>query len=217
MFIWNEICQKVFDVSNIMVSAPSVLNYTSVWIYKKIALQRRIQYRSKFIAEVQLYKSDLCGSMKQDVTREITSESLVILWGVSAGLSPFPPSRYTFYWMYTWEQWTETNLPSLILNVTLWRYHSWIYCHLRQLLGSSCGVSCRPLSRGRESCDHHIARISTKQKMLSAKWNTIKHAEIMQVDSPSQDPCTQLTFPFFQCSRKCLCVSFPTTAGMYVL
>ena len=133
MFIWNEICQKVFDVSNIMVSAPSVLNYTSVWIYKKIALQRRIQYRSKFIAEVQLYKSDLCGSMKQDVTREITSESLVILWGVSAGLSPFPPSRYTFYWMYTWEQWTETNLPSLILNVTLWRYHSWIYCHLRQL------------------------------------------------------------------------------------
>ena len=79
----NEICQKVFDVSNIMVSAPTVCRiihrhgFTRKKI-QQIALQRRLQYRSKFIAEVQLYKSNLCGSMKQDVTREITSESLVM-------------------------------------------------------------------------------------------------------------------------------------------
>ena len=53
-----------------LMCPPSVLNCTSAWIYKKITLQRCIQYRSKFVAEVQLYKSDLCGSMKQDVTRD---------------------------------------------------------------------------------------------------------------------------------------------------
>jgi len=59
----NEICQKVFDVSNIMVSATTVCRiihrhgFTRKKI-QQIALQRRIQYRSKFIAEVQLYKKE---------------------------------------------------------------------------------------------------------------------------------------------------------------
>ena len=59
----NEICQKVFDVSNIMVSAPTVCRiihrhgFTRKKI-QQIALQRRIQYRGEFMAEVQLYKKE---------------------------------------------------------------------------------------------------------------------------------------------------------------
>ena len=59
----NEVCQKLFDVTNIMVSVPTMCRiiqrhgFTRKKI-QQIASQRCIQFRSEFMAEVLLYKRE---------------------------------------------------------------------------------------------------------------------------------------------------------------
>ena len=55
-----EVCQKVFDVSSIVVSEPTVCRIIHRHGFtrkrtQQIASQRRSQYRGKFMAEVQFY------------------------------------------------------------------------------------------------------------------------------------------------------------------
>lgn len=77
----SEVCQKVSDITNVVVSAPTlcrIIHRHGLTRRKiqQIALQRSSQYRGKFMAEVQMYKPeqfvwiDETGCDKRDSIRK---------------------------------------------------------------------------------------------------------------------------------------------------